>query len=675
MRAALQTHGTDQEEGIWIGEPAGKWKGNTLYVGVVLRGKYYASGADVYIRGEEGERQYIARITRMYERASDSARMIGCRWYYRSDETNLNKDKKKSSSGANDQELYISDVVDDNPVNTIEDLCNVRAKFLIEDMNAWLQQRNNFTYSLKYVPTLGVARELSDKDIRDSKAAFAANSRSERLTQAYQSLGRCQYASLEVPFQHKDELESQNVTVIIKQGKHRTSLKQGAELCCAWRSILYGVIYNKISAFNREKKEEPPRAQTLAKTKKTEVPLNKKPENVAKQKTPEEDFIENHKKIQWIGSPVKTEGTRTYYSKVLLANGTEVKVGTAVKLLAPDGEPSFLGKVQCLWGSSKDHFKMMRCKWFYRPEEAPGYKGTVHAREVFISEHQDEQYLTTIEKPCTIMHDSEIPGEIREDFLKHPDNFFYRMKYLPDRNNFVVLKEPVAIDPVTAAKDRPSSASRGKKKSAASSKVSEKRGSDTPTGKVAAESTTKRPLEVKEEDAAPKTKKIKSETSEKVAESEKSDKKEKSEEAETAAAAAAAAAQEGGEEKGHDESGGKGDASFPSSKDDWYAEESEVTDAGPHMAWASDSVFGVSVEGKSQLGEDERTSTKAGEEGSAVEEALPEKKEMEGAQPWQASSSSLEAEPHKHEDGATENTPFLSSANWISSFEVADINS
>ena len=57
MRAALQTYGTDQEEGIWIGEPAGKWKGNTLYVGVVLRGKYYASGADVYIRGEEGERQ------------------------------------------------------------------------------------------------------------------------------------------------------------------------------------------------------------------------------------------------------------------------------------------------------------------------------------------------------------------------------------------------------------------------------------------------------------------------------------------------------------------------------------------------------------------------------------------------------------------------------------------
>eukprot|EP00960_Hanusia_phi_P022760 673042-Hanusia_phi.AAC.3 len=99
MRAALQTHGTDQEEGIWVGEPAGKWKGNNLYVGVILRGKFYASGADVYIRGEEGERQYIARIARMYERASDSARMITCRWFYRSNETNLHKDKKKSSPG------------------------------------------------------------------------------------------------------------------------------------------------------------------------------------------------------------------------------------------------------------------------------------------------------------------------------------------------------------------------------------------------------------------------------------------------------------------------------------------------------------------------------------------------------------------------------------------------
>ena len=59
-------------------------------------------------------------------------------------------------------------MVDDNPVNTIEDLCNVRwkldyvkmflllislnrAKFLIEDMSAWLQQRWTLSDEMKVV--------------------------------------------------------------------------------------------------------------------------------------------------------------------------------------------------------------------------------------------------------------------------------------------------------------------------------------------------------------------------------------------------------------------------------------------------------------------------------------------------------------------------------------------
>ena len=59
-------------------------------------------------------------------------------------------------------------MVDDNPVNTIEDMCNVRwkldyvkmflllislnrAKFLIEDMSAWLQQRWTLSDEMKVV--------------------------------------------------------------------------------------------------------------------------------------------------------------------------------------------------------------------------------------------------------------------------------------------------------------------------------------------------------------------------------------------------------------------------------------------------------------------------------------------------------------------------------------------
>ena len=94
-------------------------------------------------------------------------------------------------------------------------------------------------------------------------------------------------------------------------------------------------------------------------------------------------IVLEHKRIQWIGEssdlPVamprnawllgsappaaKKVAGRRYYAKVLLANGSEVRVGSSVLLQAPEGEEAFLAQVDQLWENEHDSFKMMKCRW------------------------------------------------------------------------------------------------------------------------------------------------------------------------------------------------------------------------------------------------------------------------------------------------------------------------
>ena len=60
-----------------------------------------------------------------------------------------------------------------------------------------------------------------------------------------------------------------------------------------------------------------------------------------------------------------------------------------------------------------------------------GLGGDAVAREVLPSDDADENYLTTIERPCCVMHLEAVPPDIRASWLKGADNYFFRAKYTP----------------------------------------------------------------------------------------------------------------------------------------------------------------------------------------------------------------------------------------------------
>lgn len=118
--------GADPHDGSWVGDCIGRWKGNKLYGGALIgKEQYVAVGSDVLLKAEPGHdpvshncsphvnfadalhadsrgasRQYVARITRMFENKDDGMKMVTCKWFYRKHETELAKDKQRLSQVA-----------------------------------------------------------------------------------------------------------------------------------------------------------------------------------------------------------------------------------------------------------------------------------------------------------------------------------------------------------------------------------------------------------------------------------------------------------------------------------------------------------------------------------------------------------------------------------------------
>ena len=122
--------------------------------------------------------------------------MVTCKWFYRANETMLAQDKQQLKE-VSEQELFMSDIMDDNQLSAIEGLCDIRAEPLIDDLDQWLANKDRLVYQSKYVPTEGRFKELTELERSEARWAFGAGARSERLSFAYQSLGALQFANLQ----------------------------------------------------------------------------------------------------------------------------------------------------------------------------------------------------------------------------------------------------------------------------------------------------------------------------------------------------------------------------------------------------------------------------------------------------------------------------------------------
>jgi len=156
------------------------------------------------------------------------------------------------------QELFMSDVMDDNALSAIQGICSMRAEMLVDDLDHWLQSPQRLVYQSKYVPTEGLFKQLTAAEECEAKTAFAAAARSERLTLAYKRTGNLQCASLEHPDADLSPPALLRVQVRLKDGRAEVqgsqhvyhTLRMQAAVSTEWQTILRGTIYQRLASLN-----------------------------------------------------------------------------------------------------------------------------------------------------------------------------------------------------------------------------------------------------------------------------------------------------------------------------------------------------------------------------------------------------------------------------------------
>ena len=144
---------------------------------------------------------YIARAIKLYERSSDGAKMVSCQWFYRAEDTIL-ANRKGSANRVGKQELFESDSVDENSLHSIEDICEVLAEPILDNVHSWLSSGVNvvnserYFYGSKYIPSLKCFRALNAEDLRIARLSFGASTRAIEQTAALRIIGQLIRATL-----------------------------------------------------------------------------------------------------------------------------------------------------------------------------------------------------------------------------------------------------------------------------------------------------------------------------------------------------------------------------------------------------------------------------------------------------------------------------------------------
>ena len=126
----------------WVGPPLGKHAGGLRYKGVIFNDWYVEEGCQVQLHSDEGPTPYLARVEYLWEHASTAEPMVTCRWFYRREDVPSKVFDKSAKGGVRsncwtvrkgggrpkevlDNEVFLSNVMDDNTVETIIGLCEV----------------------------------------------------------------------------------------------------------------------------------------------------------------------------------------------------------------------------------------------------------------------------------------------------------------------------------------------------------------------------------------------------------------------------------------------------------------------------------------------------------------------------------------------------------------------
>uniref|UniRef100_A0A0D6R1C7 BAH domain-containing protein n=1 Tax=Araucaria cunninghamii TaxID=56994 RepID=A0A0D6R1C7_ARACU len=127
-------------------------------------------------------------------------------------------------------------------------------------------------------------------------------------------------------------------------------------------------------------------------------------------------------------------------SHTIKGTGTLVKAGDCVVMRAQEpGKPPYIARVEKIESNGRSHVRI-RVRWYYRPEESIGGRRQFHSsKEVFLSDHFDEQSADTIESKCTV-HSFKNYTKLES---VGADDYFCRFEYKAATGGFTPDQVPV----------------------------------------------------------------------------------------------------------------------------------------------------------------------------------------------------------------------------------------
>ncbi|PPR99885.1 hypothetical protein GOBAR_AA20774 [Gossypium barbadense] len=136
------------------------------YVEAIVDGCRYKLGDNAYVKAEDGNLDYIARIVEFFETV-DQEPFFKAQWFYRAEDTVINKD---NAHLIDKRRVFLSDIHDDNPLNCI--ISKVEIAEVAPDNDSAAKESRipdsglyyNMKYSLQHLTFKNIFTETSKKD-------------------------------------------------------------------------------------------------------------------------------------------------------------------------------------------------------------------------------------------------------------------------------------------------------------------------------------------------------------------------------------------------------------------------------------------------------------------------------------------------------------------------------
>jgi len=130
----------------WPDEILKKKKNTTYYNSATVNGVTYTVGDTVALWPESnGEQGFMGTIVSMSTDGTNNN--MECCWFYRQEET-IFKSSKRNKAG--NREVYASEHIDDNAIESIAKKVTVKPISLIKDMDSYLAQEDSYYFKKKY---------------------------------------------------------------------------------------------------------------------------------------------------------------------------------------------------------------------------------------------------------------------------------------------------------------------------------------------------------------------------------------------------------------------------------------------------------------------------------------------------------------------------------------------